>query len=92
MVRAEWVTQSKRVIEGKGKIVGIVLTSTADGPADATLYNGRDDVAPVLFTIRTTANRSLQIGFDGGVPVHGGLYIKLGSNVEGVLVLWESMD
>jgi len=92
VVRAEWVTQSKQVIEGAGKIIGLVLTSTSAGPADVTLYNGRDDVAPVFLVLRALANYSMQVTFDGGIPVRSGMYVKLGSNVEGLLVLWEPVD
>jgi len=92
MIYATWVTQNQVVVPGKAVIKAVVLTATGAGDADATLYEGRDDAGRVLFVIRALANYSQQIAFDGGVPVEDGLYVQLGSNVEGVLILWEPLE
>ena len=84
-----WVTQSQAVFYGKGLIKHIVLTATSAGVADITLYEGQDDAGKVLVIVKAAADGTRHVSLGQGLPVSSGLYVKLGSNVEGVLVLWE---
>ena len=89
---AHWVTQSQPVFYGAGRITHIVLTATSAGVADITLYEGRDDAGKVLAVIKAAADGTRHVSMGRGLPVSSGLYVKLGSNVEGVLVLWEPAE
>lgn len=88
MSYAHWVTQSRPVFSGPGLVSHIVLTATAGGAADITLYDGTDDAGKPLVVIRAPASSSRPVSFGQGLPVEDGLFIKLGTNVEGVLILW----
>ena len=92
MLHAHWVTQSQAVIYGRAAVKAIILTSDGTGAADVTLYEGRDDAGKVILVLRTPTNYSYQVTFDGGFPIQDGLYVKLGSNVAGVLVVWEPLE
>jgi len=89
MVNCHWVTQSQAVVYGKARIKGIIVTSTGAGAASVTFYEGRDNAGKVILVLRALANYSQQVTFDGGFPISDGLYVELGANTEGVLVIWE---
>jgi len=89
MIYCHWVTQSQAVIYGRAAVKAIILTSDGGGAANVTFYEGRDDAGKVILVLRTPTNYSYQVTFDGGFPVADGLYVKLGANTEGVLVIWE---
>lgn len=89
MRRSTWVTQSGHVIEGPATIIAVALTSTGTGAADATLHVGRDDTAQVLTKIRCTTSNTNQVDFTPGVQIPDGLFVALGSNVDGLLVIYD---
>ena len=88
MLTGTWVTQDQVVVSGRAQIKAVVLTAMGAGNADVTLYEGLDDAGRVILVTRAPAGHTQQITFGEGLPVEDGLYIKLGANVEGVLVLW----
>ena len=89
---AHWVKQSQAVFYGAGRIEHVVLTATSAGVADVTLYEGRDDAGKELLVIKAPADGTRHVSLSPGLPVESGLYVKLGSNVEGVLILWEPLE
>ena len=89
MAHATWVTQSKAVLLGGGRLLRADLVATSSGAATATLHQGVDDAAPVLAQLSAPASGMRSISFQPGLDLTEGLYVKLGANAQGVLILWE---
>ena len=89
MAHATWVTQSKVVLLGGGKLLRADLVATSSGAATATLHQGVDDAAPVLAQLSASASGMRSISFQPELNLTEGLYVKRGANTQGVLILWE---
>ena len=89
MAHATWVTQSKAVLLGGGKLLRADLVAAGSGAAQAFLHQGVDDAAPLLVCLSAPANSMRSISFQPGLDLTEGLYVRLGANVQGVLILWE---
>jgi len=92
MAHATWVTQSKAVFLGGAKLLRADLVATSSGAATATLHAGVDDAAPVLVQLSAPTSGMRSISFQPGLELVEGLYVKLGSNAQGVLILWEELQ
>ena len=91
MAKLTWVTQDGLVAEGPLRLRSVTLVATTAGAADVTLYHGRGTDGRVLAVMRTGASTSRNLPLSGGVELPQGLYVDVGSNVEGVAVVWEPL-
>lgn len=74
------------------KLKSVIITPDAGTVADVTVYNGRDTNGESLGTFRTGSGITLPVSFEDGMPCDRGIYIDVGSNVTGVLIVWEYVD
>lgn len=70
----------------------VIVTPDASTVADVTLYNGRDTNGESLGVLRTGSGITLPVTFDNGLLCDRGIYLDVGSNVAGVLIIWEYID
>ena len=91
MSYSDWITQSGVVFPNNGKLLAVGIVATSAGAATATLYHGRDDAAKTVLKVSAPASDSKGFRPPNGIPLPNGLYIALGSNVDGVLVVWEPL-
>jgi len=86
----EWVTASKIVESGPCFLVGADLSPSANG-ADATIYDGLDATGRRIDTLVASTKTNQPLLLPGRILCHSGIYIAIGSNVTGVLVLWQKI-
>lgn len=78
---------------GPGPLVvfGVYVRVSVTG-ASVTLYDGLDTGSGrSIMVIEGEANITKTITFPGGLKIERALYVDLGSNVDEVLVLWDSL-
>jgi hypothetical protein len=82
-----WVTEDRLVSADRFELWGFVIVASADG-GSATLYNQRSAEAEAsLGTYKALANSPTVVMFPRGVELSRGLYVDIGANMTGVLVL-----
>jgi len=87
-MHATWLTQDGVVFSDDAILYQVTLAATSAGAANVTVHNGLDATGPVLVAFETPASTTRTVRFGQGVEVKGGLYVDVGSNVKGVLVVW----
>ncbi|GAI93173.1 unnamed protein product [marine sediment metagenome] len=70
----------------------LVLIPDGTGPAIATFHDGRNANAPHLGIFRTNEQNTRSISFGKGIRMENGLYVEVGGDVEGVIVIWDSLE
>ena len=83
-----WVSADRQVFDGAGSITSLTLVSDGVGVADVTVKDGASPDGETLATLRALQNDTRHLPFAHPVEVFDGLYVDIGSNVEGVLVVW----
>lgn len=82
-----WVTEDRLVSADRFELWGFVLVTSTDG-GSITLYNQRSaEAADTMGTYKALANSPLSVMFPRGVSCERGLYVDVGSNVTGVLII-----
>jgi len=89
MYKRRWCVDDQLITEGPGALIAVFLVSTSAGASSVTLYDGVSAAGEVVVTLRAPANEVSAIMVGGCVPFSTGLYIDVGTNVEGVLVIYE---
>lgn len=86
-----WENFSKDTVvsERACKLVQAVITSNGVGEADATLYDGLNTSGRKILMICATDENMHSVRFNPPLPCSEGLYLDVGTNVDGVLVVWE---
>jgi len=69
----------------------LILIPDGGGVATATFHDGRNANAPHLGIFRTGAQNTRHIPFNKGVRLENGLFVDVGANVEGVIVVWDEV-
>ena len=86
-------TETDRLITDQSvRLKNIIITPDAGTVADVTIYNGRDTNGESIGTFRTGSGITLPLLFEGGMLCDRGIYVDVGSNVTGVLIVWEYID
>lgn len=84
----KWVTASQ-ILSKKGcTLLDAVLVASSAGSATTTLYDGVNTTGKVIVTLSAVASDMGHLEVAVGIPLENGLYVDVGSNVVGVLVLW----
>ena len=91
MAELSWITADQQVVSGPLRLLAVTLVATSAGAADCTLYHGRGTDGVKLAVLRTGASTSRNLPLPRGVDLDQGLYVDVGSNVEGVVVVWEPL-
>ncbi len=86
-----WVHLEKDslVTERPMTLLQLILIPDGTGVADATFHDGRNANAPHLGIFRTAAQNTRSISFGKGIRIENGMFVDIGDNVEGVVVVWE---
>lgn len=92
MSNREWITADRRVASVPCEIVSLTIVSDGGGVPDATIYDGFNDDGEVVCTARTVQNESRSIDCGDGLTISTGIYVDIGSNVEGVLLTWVPLE
>lgn len=83
-----WVTADARVFEGGGVVSSLTLVSDGVGVADVTLYDGPSAAGENILTLRALQNDTRHLPYPDPLEVLDGLFVDVGSNVSGLLVVW----
>lgn len=84
-----WVTNSVKLKDEKALLWGLMLLTSVTG-GDITVYSGHDSGSGRLVCrMEAIANHTEDVMFVKPLLLEGGLFIEIGSNVTGVLVLYE---
>ncbi|GAI12875.1 unnamed protein product [marine sediment metagenome] len=86
-----WTEQDVCVWEGKLEVSAIIVTSEAS-PGDVTFKNGRDSGGNTILIVEGLANRSQQMCFPKPFYLENGLYLELGENTMGVMVVFKPIS
>jgi hypothetical protein len=79
-----------RVLSPTPVFIGcVILTPDAATVGDVTLYDGESDADPEIMTVRTGGGITKVIRCQPPLETKRGLYVKIGSNVEEVLVQYQ---
>jgi hypothetical protein len=92
MLQTEWVTTDGLAFDGPAHLRGLTVVSDGGGVADVTLYDGLNDDGQLLGTFKALSDDSRVCIQAPGIPVVMGLYVDVGSNLEGALLSWEPME
>jgi hypothetical protein len=84
-------TATGQAINGRNRLCGVYFTHGAGGPSLIQFYDGTADTAPLLMTLATTAIADSQnfVIPDQGILFSAGVFVKLGTTVTSVTVLFE---
>jgi hypothetical protein len=82
-----WVTANRLLTDRECELIYACLVPSAAG-ADVTLYDGENTTGDTVVTIEHAAKTSHPFNPRRPIYCRKGLYVSLGTNVTGVLVLW----
>jgi len=82
------ITESQKLSSSHVCVGELVLTDDGNGDADVTFYDGVSDDDPVIFTFKTAKLATNSVIFQPYLVTERGLYIKVGSNVNELLILF----
>jgi len=85
-----WVTASALITDKPCVLVFCALTASGN-TADITLYDGEDTNGDIICVMETTANQTRQVNFAEHIYCKTGLYVGIGSNVTGILIVWHPL-
>jgi hypothetical protein len=89
-VSRQWVTADALLAEKECELLfGYLVPSAAN--ADVSLYDGENTTGSLIATLKAAAVSGHP--FEPPVPVYcrKGLYVDVGSNVTGILVMWRGL-
>ena len=89
-VKSSWVTFSQKVEIQKSFLVSAVIVASAAGAATADIYNGGDTSGKKICTLSAAASEMGNLNIRADILCENGIYINVGSNVTGVLILTRS--
>ena len=82
-----WITEDRLVSADRFELWGFVIVASSDG-GSASLYNQRSAEEEALIgTYKALANSPTVVMFPRGVELSRGLFVDIGSNMTGVLIL-----
>ena len=87
LISRQWVTADARLCEKECELIfAYMLPSAAN--ADVSLYDGENTSGDLIATLKEAAVSGHR--FRPPVPIYcrKGLYVDVGSNVTGILVMW----
>lgn len=84
------ITKSQVVSPSPVMLSYVVLTSDGGGVADITIYDGESSNDDKLVTLKAASDGTSRLRFGYDLVTRKGLYIEIGSNVEGVLVIYST--
>lgn len=88
----DYITADTRLHNQSALLAGVVILPSADY-GDVTLYDGQDaSSGRSLGPFQGYGRVSLPIMFAVPVPLNNGLFVKFGSNMTGVLVIWKPLE
>ena len=87
LISRQWVTASALLAEKECELLFAYLVPSAAN-ASVTLYDGENTTGDLIATLKEAAVSGHE--FTPPVPIYcrKGLYVDVGSNVTGVLVMW----
>jgi len=91
MAHATWVDKSKVAFLGGLKLLRADLVASEAGAAKASLHMGTTKEAPALALLSAPAANVSSVVFHPGVEITEGLWVELGANAVGVLLVWEEL-
>ena len=83
-----FVTADRQVFQGAGRVSALTLVSDGVGVADLTLKDGESPDGETIVILRVLQNDTRHMVYPVPLEVFNGLYVDIGSNVEGLLVVW----
>lgn len=84
------LTGSQVISPSPTTVVSVAVTSDGGGVADITLYNGESTNDDRLIKLKAGNDSTRSIRFSFGLYLSKGLYVDVGSNVESVLIVYDS--
>lgn len=85
-----WITQDTLINEGETLLHKLMVNASVSG-GDVTLYEGLDASSGRMIGIFTAlANSVVTLNFDG-LYLDRGLFVDIGSNINGVLVVYDTL-
>lgn len=89
----DWVTADKVVCPRPCFLLDGMLTGDGGGASDCTIRNGHTSSADIKLKVRAVDDATQPFSLKRPVYMSSGLYVDVGSNVEGVFVQYfEPMD
>lgn len=86
-VSRQWVTADALLAEKECELLFAYLVPSAAN-ADVTLYDGENTTGSLIATLKEAAVSGHEFNPPAPIYCHKGLYVDVGSNVTGVLVMW----
>jgi len=86
----EWVTASKIVESGPCFLVGVDLSPSGNA-ATSSVYDGQDASGKLIDTLVRATKDNLDLMLPGKIRCQSGIFISVGANTTGVLVLWQKI-
>jgi len=84
-----WITVDSLISPVPCLLWGVVLIGSAAGAADVTLRDGQNIGADIIIALSCVASDNVPVMFPKPIRTTKGLFCDIGSNVTGVLVLWD---
>jgi len=83
-----WVTEDRVAAHGHVYVDSVTLTPDAVGAATVTLKDGLNDDGETVLALSALTSDTKHVSFPNALEFHEGVYVDVGSNVAGVLVVW----
>lgn len=87
-----WCTTDQLISPTPAYLLSVMLTSSGGGAAHVTIRNGHNASAEPVLKISALANYTSPVSPVYPIYLDKGLYVDLGNNVEGVLVIYYQED
>ncbi|RLI42035.1 hypothetical protein DRO69_10875 [Candidatus Bathyarchaeota archaeon] len=84
----KWCVNDQLISPGPVFLLAAMLVADSGGTAEAALYNGHNTTGQVALVLRAPANNPAPITPIYPIYLDKGLYLDVGSNVRGVLVIF----
>jgi len=85
--KSSWITFSQAVEKTKCQLVDATIVATSAGAAAANIYDGPNATGKKIGQLATPASDMRELSPRQPIDLENGLYIELGSNVAGVLIV-----
>jgi hypothetical protein len=87
LISRQWVTADARLCEKECELLYAYLVPSAAG-ADVSLYDGENATGDLIAPLKEAAVSGHEFRPPAPILCRKGLYVDVGSNVTGVLVMW----
>lgn len=87
----KWVTADELLTTQPCELIYAQAVSSGNAIENTYLYDGENTTGEVIINFNSGLKKELTLSPPEPIKCHRGLYVNIGENTEGVLVMWRNL-